>query len=101
MELTPFNDLMKKMPAKVRESAEARYQELRQEVLLKELRQSLEVSQAQLARKTGFKTPNISRLERQHDMQITTLRKIITALGGKLEIIARFGDAAVRIVMPK
>ena len=53
-----------------------------------------------MARKTGIETPNLSRLERQSDMQIATLRKIVTALGGKLEVIARFENAAVKIVLP-
>ena len=48
----------------------------------------------------GIKTPNLSRMERQSDMQVATLRKIVSALGGKLEIIVRFKDAAVKIVLP-
>lgn len=88
------------LPKHVVEKGEARYQELRQEMLLKELRQSLKLTQAHVARKTGIKTPNLSRLERQSDMQIATLRKIVAALGGKLEVIARFKDAAVKIVLP-
>jgi DNA-binding XRE family transcriptional regulator len=101
MKMIPFNDLMKKLPPEVRDAAEERYQELRREVLIKQLRESMKVTQAQLAKRTGIKTPNLSRLERQKDMQIATLRKIVTALGGKLELVARFDDTAVRIALPK
>ena len=97
MKVTPFKDLVKRMPKEVQAAGKARYQELRQDVLLKELRESLKITQAQVAKKTGIKGPNVSRLERQHDMQIATLRKIIAALGGKLEIIARFDDTTVRL----
>ena len=90
----------KTLSAHVVKAADARYQELRQEALLKELRESLKITQAQMAKKTGIKAPNLSRLEKQGDMQITTLRKIVSALGGKLEIIARFDDAVVKIALP-
>ena len=53
-----------------------------------------------VAKKTGIKTPNLSRMERQSDMQVATLRKIVSAVGGKLEIIARFKDTAVKIILP-
>lgn len=91
----------KSLPPEVWAAAEERYQELRREVLIKQLRESMKVTQAQLAKRTGIKTPNLSRLERQKDMQIATLRKIVTALGGKLELVARFDDTAVRIALPK
>ena len=100
MKTTPFEDVLKTLPKHVLKKAEARYQELRQEMLLKELRESLKITQVQIAKKTGIKTPNLSRMERQSDMQVATLRKIVSALGGKLEIIARFKDAAVKIVLP-
>lgn len=95
-----FKHVASHFPPEVMEQAEVRYQELRRELLLKELRESLKVTQEQMSRRTGIKTPNISRLERQSDMQIATLRKIIGALGGKLEIIARFDKTAVRIALP-
>ena len=43
---------------------------------------------------------NLSKIERQSDMQIATLRKVVHALGGQIEIIARFPNANVRIVLP-
>jgi signal transduction histidine kinase len=33
-------------------------------------------------------------------MQIATLRKIVSAFGGNLEIIARFEGTDIRIVLP-
>jgi predicted transcriptional regulator len=97
----PLEAVLERLPRGVKKKAEARYQELRQEMILRQLRESLNVTQAQVSKKTGIKTSNLSRLERQPDMQIATLRKIIVALGGKLEIIARFKDADVKIVLPK
>jgi hypothetical protein len=101
MKTTPFEDVLDRLPQGVKKRAEARYLELRQDMILRELRKSLKITQAQISRKTGIKPSNLSRLERQPDMQIATLRRIIAALGGKLEIIARFKDTHVRIKLPK
>jgi DNA-binding Xre family transcriptional regulator len=101
MKTVPFEDVFDRLPQSVKKRAEARYQALRREMLLRELRKSLKITQASVARETGIKMSNVSRLERQPDMQITTLRKIVAALGGKLEIIARFKGADVRIILPK
>ncbi len=95
-----FAHVARQFPREVLQKADARYRELRQEMLLRELRQALKVPQSRLAKGAGIKQSNLSRLERQSDMQIATLRKIVAALGGKLEIIARFEDADVRIVLP-
>jgi transcriptional regulator with XRE-family HTH domain len=95
-----FKHVAKRFPRKVVEKGQARFQELRREMLLRELRQTLNVPQSRVARTTGIKQSNLSRLERQSDMQIATLRKIVAALGGKLEIVARFKDADVTIQLP-
>jgi transcriptional regulator with XRE-family HTH domain len=57
-------------------------------MLLVELRKLSGMTQVQLAKALGIKQPTLSQLESQDDMQISTLRRIIEALGGELEIIA-------------
>ena len=39
----------------------------------------------------------VSKLERRADMYLITLRSYIEAMGGRLEILARFPSRAVRI----
>ena len=95
-----FAHVAKHFPPGVIKKAERRYQELRREMLLRELRQTLKVPQSRVAKAAGIKQSNLSRLEKQSDMQIATLRKIVSALGGKLEVIARFKGADVRIILP-
>lgn len=65
--------------------------------LLKTLREHRRLSQEDLAQRLGVSQPNISRLERRVDMNIRTLRAVVEAIGGQLEIVARFGDETVRI----
>ncbi len=95
-----FQHVAKRYPPKVLEKAQVRFQELRREMLLREIRQTLQLPQSRVAKAAGIKQSNLSRIERQRDMQIATLRRIVSALGGKLEVIAKFKDVDVRIILP-
>ncbi len=53
-------------------------------MLLSELRRAVGLTQEQLAASLGSKQPSLSRLESQDDMQISTLRQLVAALGGDL-----------------
>jgi len=48
-----------------------------------------------LADALGVSQANISRIEHQDDVYLSTLRAYIEALGGELEITARFPDGEV------
>lgn len=60
---------------------------------LKDIRELYGHSQVTLAKKAGVKQPAISRFENRGDVKLGTLEAAIKALGGKLEIRARFADA--------
>ena len=64
---------------------------------LKELRRLAGKTQVELARSMGIAQPTLSRLEVQADMQISTLRRLVAALGGKLEIVAVVGGEKVAL----
>ena len=80
-----------------RQRAAARTRELLGELLLSEIRELAGKSQRQVAEALGIKQPSLSKLEKQSDMQISTLRRIVNALGGELEVIARFPKGKVKI----
>lgn len=67
------------------------------EMPLHELRRTRGLSQETLARLLRVKQASISKLERRTDMYLSTLRSHIQAMGGKLEIVARFPEGDVRI----
>jgi len=93
-----FDDLVKRTTTKKTQAkASLRYQELLGELLLSEVRQRAGKSQQEVARILGMKQPSLSKLEKQADMQISTLRKIVKALGGELEVLARFPKGTVKI----
>lgn len=64
---------------------------------LKDLRELYGQSQVTLAKKAGVKQPAISRFEKRGEVKLSTLAATIKALGGKLEVRARFSDADVPI----
>jgi predicted transcriptional regulator len=64
---------------------------------LNELRQARGLSQKMLAEVLHVQQPSIAKIEKRTDMYLSTLRSHIEAMGGELEIIARFPDGSVRI----
>jgi len=93
-----FDELVKRTTTKkTRARAAVRTQELLAELLLSEVRQLTGKSQHQVAEILGIKQPSLSKLEKQSDMQISTLQKIVKALGGELEVLAKFPKGTVKI----
>lgn len=70
---------------------------LAEEATLRQLREAREQSQKDLAEKLGVNQAAVSKLERRSDLYLSTLRGYVEAIGGELEIVARFPDRAVRI----
>jgi len=67
------------------------------EMPLNELRNARGLSQKMLAESLHIQQPAIAKLEKRTDMYISTLRSHIKAMGGELEVIARFPDGDVSI----
>jgi len=94
-----FDDLVRRTMTKASQKRAAeRTKVLLQEMLLAELRKASGYSQKKLAAKLKMKQPSLSKLENATDMQVTTLRKLVTALGGELEIVCKFPKGKVRLV---
>jgi transcriptional regulator with XRE-family HTH domain len=64
---------------------------------LHELRAARSLTQEKLAGELKVNQAAVSKLERRTDMYVSTLRAYVRAMGGELEIIARFPDGEVRI----
>jgi DNA-binding XRE family transcriptional regulator len=79
--------IMVGLPAKRRVKIEARADEL---ATLKDLRQAVAQTQEKLAAELGVGQDTISRLEKRSDMLLSTLRRYVKAMGGELELVARF-----------
>ena len=70
---------------------------MRLEVALSELREMRGVSQRSVAEELETSRPNVSRIESEVDVRLSTLERYIEALGGKLEIHAVFDDQDVKL----
>jgi transcriptional regulator with XRE-family HTH domain len=95
-----LQDILQSLPEDRRQRILSRGQELVAEVLaLRQLRQRLSVSQREMAERLEVSQPAISQLEQQRDMQLSTLRNYVAALGGELEIVVRLpGQQPIRLL---
>ena len=83
-----LDQVIAELPPERRERVEARYQELKREVEgLRELRELAGKAQTDVASALNIKQPSVSKIERQTDMYLSTLRSYVEAIGGKLELI--------------
>ncbi len=93
----PFRELRSRMSPAKRAEADVRTEQMIQELALHELRGARRLSQKALAETLATEQSGISRMERRSDMYISTLRSYVEAMGGELEIIARFGKQTFKI----
>lgn len=66
--------------------------------VLRTLRESRSMSQEELAAQLSVGQSAVSKLERRADLHLSTLRHFVAALGGVLELRARFPDCIVDLV---
>jgi len=92
-----FSDLRARMSPKARAQSEAMTAKLLKEMPLQELRQALDLTQQQVAETLNIEQAAVSKMENQTDMYLSTLRRFIAAMGGQLDIVARFPEGTVRI----
>ncbi len=93
----PFRDLTKSLPAARKARIDDKAAALNTALTLHELRKARSVSQEELAQKLAVGQPAVAKIERRSDMYVSNLRRYVEALGGTLEIAARFPDGAVTI----
>jgi transcriptional regulator with XRE-family HTH domain len=93
----PFKELTNGFSPQRKVGVAARVSQLKAEMALHELRQARERSQQELARELNVGQPAVAKLERRADMYVSNLRRYVEALGGSLEITARFPEGSVNI----
>jgi hypothetical protein len=94
-----LDEVIASLPASERAKIEARAKELiAEEMSLQDLRKAVGKTQAAIAKRLKVGQDAVSKLETRSDMYISTLRGVVKAMGGELELIARFpGRPAVRL----
>ena len=61
-----------------------------EELTLRDLRQAQHLTQERMAELMGVEQENVSRLERRADLLLSTLSSYVTAMGGRLRLVAEF-----------
>ena len=68
------------------------------ELRLGEVRNRRGLSQAEIAEALEVTQPNISRIEQEEDVYLSTLVRYVAALGGQLEVNAVFPDETINLL---
>lgn len=94
-----FDRLRDSLPAAARAKAGSLTDAMDRDLSLAELRRARLMTQDQLAADLHINQASVAKLERRTDMYLSTLRRFVEAMGGELEIVARFPDQPhVRLV---
>lgn len=94
-----IDEIRKRRPldAEGRQHVDALKRAMSLQIALTQLREQRGLSQAAVAEDLGTSRPNVSRIEGEDDLRVSTLERYVEALGGRLEIRAVFDDDAVTL----
>ncbi len=94
-----LEEIVGALPGERRTRVEARFEALKDEVeSLGELRRVAGKAQAEIASALKIKQPSVSKIEKQADMYLSTLKSYVEAIGGQLELVVRLpARAPVRL----
>jgi transcriptional regulator with XRE-family HTH domain len=91
----PFAELRRAMPLPRKQRAIKRTNAMLAAIALADLRRGRGVTQDALAASLNVRQAAVSKLEGRDDLLLSTLAAYVRALGGTLEVVARFGDHAI------
>jgi hypothetical protein len=93
-----FNELRKKMSPQARARSEAAARKMIQALPLAVLRDAQNITQVELAKRLNIDQSAVSKIEHRTDMYLSTLSDVIRAMGGHLELTAKFPTGEVHIL---
>ena len=95
----PAREWIEKLPETRLAPIRAAVEEIVAEARRNEVRKALTVTQADLASRSGLKQGEISRIENNPaSVQLRTLARYISGLGGTLKIVAEFPDGGQAVI---
>jgi hypothetical protein len=85
-----LKQILAELPPDRQAGIDARYREMKDEIEgLRELRKIAGKAQAEIAAALNIKQPSVSKIEKQADMYLSTLRSYVEAIGGELDLVIR------------
>ncbi|MFZ4751265.1 MAG: helix-turn-helix domain-containing protein [Phycisphaerales bacterium] len=94
-ELRPFAELVAAMAPASRKRVDERFNDTMARLRLGDIREAVGKTQVELAAELGLGQGSVSKIESAADMYLSTLRRYVEALGGELEVLARFPEGTV------
>jgi DNA-binding transcriptional regulator YiaG len=75
----------------------AKTEALRADMTLAELRQARQLTQQTLSGTLHVGQAAVAKMEKRTDMYVGNLRRFVEAMGGELDVVARFPEGSVKI----
>lgn len=86
-----LNEIIAALPESERRRIEARAERLiAEEMSLQDLRKAMGKTQVKIAKRLKVGQDAVSKIETRGDMYLSTLRGFLKAMGGELELVAKF-----------
>lgn len=82
---------LKTAPTTVRKAGQKRAREIVLGQVLRSFRKGQQIPQTVVAEAMGISQPAVSRLERQNDLKLSTLKALARSMGGELVVSIRHG----------
>jgi len=97
MKIHKWQEIRNKMSPERRKKIDNSVKKTLAEMPLGDLRNARGLTQEMLAEALHIQQPAVAKMERRADIYISTLRSHIRAMGGELEVMARFPEGVVKI----
>ena len=92
-----FKILTEKLPLERQKEIQDGTQLLLSDMAQEELEKAFQLTQIQLAKTLDTDQETVSRIERESDMYVGTLRRFLEAMGAELKVVASFPDREIVI----
>lgn len=91
--MTTHRDYLKKLSTKRQAKIKARSKQLiAEEMTLRDLRKACQLTQETVAELLSMRQGDVSKLENRSDLYLSTIRRYVSAMGGRLDLVAQFPD---------
>jgi transcriptional regulator with XRE-family HTH domain len=93
--LRTWDEFKAQLPQHVQDKINAKFKVTMARLRLGDIREAVGKTQVELAAELGLGQGSVSKIESAADMYLSTLRRYVEALGGELEVLARFPEGTV------
>jgi transcriptional regulator with XRE-family HTH domain len=93
--LKTWQEFEAQLPQHVRDKINAKFKVTMARLRLGDIREAVGKTQVEVAAELRLGQGSVSKIERAADMYLSTLRRYVEALGGELEVLARFPEGTV------